>query len=75
MLAVKLGNVTMVQLLLEAGADINARDDWVRTALFYGPVTKVDGDFRQEIETGSLVRLLHKSIDLVREATQSTLGL
>lgn len=39
MLAVKFANAEMVQLLLDAGANVNARDDWGRSALFYAPVT------------------------------------
>ena len=38
MLAVKFAGVDMVQLLLESGAGVDARDDWGRTALFYAPV-------------------------------------
>jgi ankyrin repeat protein len=38
MLAVKFADAAMVELLLDAGPEVNARDDWGRTALFYAPV-------------------------------------
>jgi len=38
MLAVSFPGADMVRLLLDAGAEVDARDDWGRTALFYTTV-------------------------------------
>src|SRR6266446_1990300 len=38
MLAVSFPGADMVRLLLDAGAEVDAQDDWGRTALFYTPV-------------------------------------
>ena len=38
MLAVRFADPAMVQLLLDAGSEVNARDDLGRTALFHAPV-------------------------------------
>ena len=39
MLAVRFADPAMVQLLLDAGSEVNARDDLGRTALFHAPVS------------------------------------
>jgi len=39
MLAVKNRSIDIVRLLLDAGAEVDAIDDWGRTALFYAPVS------------------------------------
>jgi ankyrin repeat protein len=39
MLAVVRHSVGVVSLLLDAGAEVDAKDDWGRTALFYAPVS------------------------------------
>ena len=39
MLAVKFSKLEMVRLLLKVGAEVSARDDRGRTALFYAPVS------------------------------------
>ena len=38
-LAVKNRSIDIVRLLLDAGAEVDAIDDWGRTALFYAPVS------------------------------------
>lgn len=38
-LAVKFSGADMMKFLLEAGVEVDARDDWGRTALFYAPVS------------------------------------
>jgi uncharacterized protein len=55
MLAVKFAGVDMVQLLVEAGADVDARDSWGRTALFYAPVSSEA--FRVLLRAGADIRV------------------
>ena len=38
-LAAKFAGAEMVRILLDAGAEVDARDEWGRTALFYAPVS------------------------------------
>lgn len=73
-LAAKLAHASMVQLLLDAGAEVDARDDTGRTALFFVPVLSkkfemlldVGADIHTRDEEGNtiLMRNVSQSVSL-----------
>ena len=83
-LAVMNRSVDIVRLLLEAGAEVNAIDDWGRTALFYAPVSaesfgillsaKADVHIRDKEGNTLLMRRIYESASLTDVETLLQLG-
>ena len=83
-LAVMNRSVDIVRLLLGAGAEVNAIDDWGRTALFYAPVSaesfgillsaKADVHIRDKEGNTLLMRRIYESASLTDVETLLQLG-